>query len=604
VSGCVRWLSIGAQFVGLAGALAAPPEPPAVLPIAHRLAEYVPQLVGDLTRVAPVLGVTLDAAAAERCGTVAWDGVCTALGQRQARRAARGCRRVLSQAAAGLARVPVAADDARAATVAALERRISTEAFRLSSLLRHLSHAGCAPDPQRAADEPVALMLLDGGPRVLVEPERGLDPRRAYVLRSREPPYPALAPVAEVPSLPEGAAFEAARALLAQFAARAGEPASWPAFPAFMVMLPEPPATIPFWHAPVGLTRAAPATPGAFRPRDPRPAITVTPADGCGEPAEAAADGLPADAPRDELSQVRRGALASGVSYWIALPRRPVSGVVILAHSLEWNARIMLATLANDLAREGLASASFDLPLHGERLAAGEEFVPANDPAAFARHAEAAARDVVALADYLRRCPESAGLPRAASEAGVAFLGYSIGATVGVLALAVDPLLRPAVLIAPAGDVFRWQGLLVAREVGLLTRTCVGALGGKMCTTDADCGAGICEHHPGLWLVPTALGPTARVLVGDAEPLGMAAFLGPPDDTRPVLVQLATADAIVFRPYARRVADALALVPVTSGADLPPRAVTEWPGGHDFIHDPAVRLEAARFLARYARAGR
>ena len=176
------------QLLALAGALAAPPEPPGVLPIAHRLAEYLPQLVGDLGRVAPVLGVSLDAAAAERCGAVAWDDVCTVLDLAAARRAARSCRRVLSQADTELARQAVAADDARAALVAALRRRISTEAFRLSSLLRSLSHSGCSADPRRVADGPVALMLVDGGPRMLVEPERGLDPRRAYVLRSSEPP--------------------------------------------------------------------------------------------------------------------------------------------------------------------------------------------------------------------------------------------------------------------------------------------------------------------------------------------------------------------------------------------------------------------------------
>jgi hypothetical protein len=98
--------------------------------------------------------------------------------------------------------------------------------------------------------------------------------------------------------------------------------------------------------------------------------------------------------------------------------------------------------------------------------------------------------------------------------------------------------------------------------------------------------------------MPTALGPVARVLVGDAEPLGVAAFLRPPADRRPVLVQLATADTIVFPPYSRRVADALALPFTVDTDEVPDRAFTVWPGGHELIHAPALQAEAARFLTR------
>jgi hypothetical protein len=156
------------------------------------------------------------------------------------------------------------------------------------------------------------------------------------------------------------------------------------------------------------------------------------------------------------------------------------------------------------------------------------------------------------------------------------------------------------VLTAPAADVFLWQRLLVARHVGLLRRVCVGAADGSTCTDDGGCGAGLpCDHHPGIWLASPGVAPAYRLLIADVEPMAGVALLRPPHDARPLLVQGATDDVIVFSTITRRVGDALDLPEMSAGDELPARARRMWPGGHGFLDDARVRAEAAGFLARY-----
>jgi hypothetical protein len=134
---------------------------------------------------------------------------------------------------------------------------------------------------------------------------------------------------------------------------------------------------------------------------------------------------------------------------------------------------------------------------------------------------------------------------------------------------------------------------------------CIGPDSGAPCSDDAACGSGaVCERHPGFALLGPAIIPPSRVLVGDAEPLGIATLLRPPTDARPILVQYATDDWIVFPSQPRQIADAMALPPTPPGADLPARAVRAWAGGHEFILQPAVREEAVRFLARHLASAR
>ena len=187
----------------------------------------------------------------------------------------------------------------------------------------------------------------------------------------------------------------------------------------------------------------------------------------------------------------------------------------------------------------------------------------------------------------------------------IGFLGYSIGATVGLLALGADPALAPAVLLAPVGDIQRWQILNLAYHLHLIANVCIGPDGGAICADDASCGPGaVCDRDPGMFLMSPAVLPPARLLIGDAEPLGVTALLRPPIDARPILVQYATEDAIVFPSHTRLVADALALPLVPADAALPSRALRAWSGGHEFILQPAVRAEAVRFLAGHLSAAR
>jgi pimeloyl-ACP methyl ester carboxylesterase len=292
--------------------------------------------------------------------------------------------------------------------------------------------------------------------------------------------------------------------------------------------------------------------------------------------------------------------LASGVPFLLAVPRAPVRGVVVLLHSLEADARTILDLVGDDLASEGLASAAFDLPLHGERARPGEPFLAPDDPTRFAENALPAVGDILALTAVLQHCSDAVGLPSGVPTDRIGLLGYSIGASLGLLALAADPALDPAVLLAPAGDIQRWQALLLARRIDLIDKVCIGPGRDGTCTDDVTCGPGaVCDRHPGLFLIAPAVLPPSRLLIGDAEPLGTTALLRPPIDARPILIQYATDDWIVFPSQARLVADALALPLVPAGRDLPSRALRAWPGGHEFILDDAVRAEAVRFLARH-----
>jgi hypothetical protein len=288
------------------------------------------------------------------------------------------------------------------------------------------------------------------------------------------------------------------------------------------------------------------------------------------------------------------------VPFLLGVPRIPIRGVVLLVHSLDSDARTILDLVADDLAGAGLASVAFDLPLHGERARAGERFLAADDLGRFREHALAAVGDVAALTGVLRHCTADLGLPSDVAPHGIGLLGYSIGGAIGLLAFGADPSLAAAVLIAPPGDIARWQGLLLARSLGLTDKICIGRDPAATCSEDAACGPGaVCERHPGLWLLGPAIIAPSRVLVGDAEPLGITTLLRPPADARAILMQYATEDWIVFPSQVRQLGDALALPAVSPGDDLPSRALRAWPGGHDFILQPAVRAEAVRFLARH-----
>jgi len=569
---------------------------PRLVAVAHRIAEQLPLLVDTLAHLGPVLGVDVDAATARACATTNWDGVCGPLPLDSARRMARRCRRLLSDADAALERAGGPADGMRRLAATSLRQTIPTEAMRLSALLRALSLAGCDGTPP--PDEPVTLTLLDGGRRVLVAPERGLDPRRRWAVSTTGSTGTMLTAKFGAAPLPDVPSLSAARALAGRLAEQARDAPRWPALPAFVVDLPAPAPMAPFWHAPVRLRMDGA---GDIAPRDPRDAIPRP-----SEPVRCPAPAVPAAAIRDGLrrheaiAQVRRGTLASGVPFLVAVPRAPLRGVVALVHSLgEGDARSILDLVGDDLASEGLASVAFDLPLHGERARPGEPFLAADDPARFHDNALPAAGDILALAAVVRQCPDATGLPSGVATDRVGLLGYSIGATLALLALAADPALEPAVLLAPTGDIQRWEGLILARRIGIIDRVCIGDEGGGNCTDDATCGPGaVCEKQPGLFLVGPAVLPASRLLIGDAEPLGATALLRPPLDARPILVQYATDDAIVFASQSRQIADALALPAAPAGDDLPSRAVRAWPGGHEFILNDAVRAEAVRFLAR------
>src|SRR5262245_35867468 len=90
---------------------------PSIVALGHRLADRLPFLVDTLDHEGSARGVEVEPVTARDCAAAKWDGVCGALPLDGARRIARRCRRLLSDADAALERAGSPAESMRGLAV-------------------------------------------------------------------------------------------------------------------------------------------------------------------------------------------------------------------------------------------------------------------------------------------------------------------------------------------------------------------------------------------------------------------------------------------------------------------------------------------------------
>lgn len=150
----------------------------------------------------------------------------------------------------------------------------------------------------------------------------------------------------------------------------------------------------------------------------------------------------------------------------------PTSPAALLLHGFSSRKEQMAETVGAALLAKGIASLSIDLPLHGERIAAGSEtswgmaggYERAFDgsamrkPLAMAGAWRTAQRDVRLAVAYLRARPD-------VDRTRVALVGYSMGSVLAVQAAADEPSVR-ALVLAAGGDLP--DGIPYARALRLI----------------------------------------------------------------------------------------------------------------------------------------
>lgn len=292
--------------------------------------------------------------------------------------------------------------------------------------------------------------------------------------------------------------------------------------------------------------------------------------------------------------------------FLLALPAgvSATTPVVLIVHGHGGRADVLLRSTAQDLARRGMATLAIDLAAHGAR-ASEAQFADPLHPARLTRGIRDAAVDVLGVIDATTRC--GLALPDGVriQPPTVRYLGYSLGAAIGVLVRAVEPRLGTTVLVAPAADLAEWQVQQVAKKLGAETYTICsgGASHGAVCTAPTACGAdGACVFDPRIVLLGDVLAMPFRLVYADADPLAFAVERTG-GSTAPLLVMGGEVDLTAGPWTAARLADAYGMtLGGSSGARGATRRFVSWPSlGHELFGDPRVRAAAFDFLAHGGR---
>ncbi|MEW6273148.1 MAG: hypothetical protein AB1689_28045, partial [Thermodesulfobacteriota bacterium] len=291
--------------------------------------------------------------------------------------------------------------------------------------------------------------------------------------------------------------------------------------------------------------------------------------------------------------------------FLLALPRGfgPETPLVVAVHGHGGRAEAMVKAHAIGLARRGVATLAIDLAGHGERSGEGD-FVDPLDPGRLTLGMRQAAVDVLAA---VRAASCGYVLPggRTWRPAEVRYLGYSMGAMVGVLVRSVEPRLGTTVLAAPAADFAEWQVLQVPKELGAEHyQTCSGGPAhGRPCATAQQCAPdGVCFADAQLLLLRDLVTPAYGLVHGPAEPAGFAAERTGGASTAPLLLVGGGLDLGLGPHAAARLAEAYGLRPDESGARRGSARFVAWPQlGHDLLASPAVRDQVHDFLASRGR---
>lgn len=291
--------------------------------------------------------------------------------------------------------------------------------------------------------------------------------------------------------------------------------------------------------------------------------------------------------------------------FLLALPRDfgPATPLGVAVHGHGGRAEAMVKAHAIGLARRGIATLALDLAGHGERAAEGD-FVDPLDPARLTLGLRRSAVDVLA-AVHAARCGFVLPDGRAWRPADVRYLGYSMGAMVGVLVRSLEPTLGATVLLAPVADFAEWQILQIPKRLGAERYTACsgGPAHGELCLTHAACAPdGVCGANPQLVLLRELVTPAYGAVYGAAEPAGFAAERTGRASTAPLLVVGGGMDMGVGPHAAARLAEAYGMRLTGSGARRGTARLVSWPElGHDLITSPEVREQAYDFLASRGR---
>jgi len=296
---------------------------------------------------------------------------------------------------------------------------------------------------------------------------------------------------------------------------------------------------------------------------------------------------------------------ATRVPLLVALPRATGEprdeGVptVLLVHGHAHNATAFLLRHGEGLLARGLAAAAFDLPGHGAR---GEvaPFLDPLAPAAVARNVRQATLDTIAAATALSSVRDPSGARPRVAAAPVRLLGFSLGGMVVALALGAEPNLGPAVLVAPAGDLYDMLSFRVVLTLDIPPRRCAGGLvDGEVCPPGGGAcpGGGTCAPNP-LVLEFVHLAMPYRTLLADADPQSLAARAAGPQRTRPILIQEGSEDNVIENANTAWLASALGADMTCNLRARAPQTLCHFRGsGHDVIDLEGARAQAGHFLA-------
>ncbi|MBM4267309.1 MAG: hypothetical protein FJ144_11990 [Deltaproteobacteria bacterium] len=288
--------------------------------------------------------------------------------------------------------------------------------------------------------------------------------------------------------------------------------------------------------------------------------------------------------------------------YLLALPEGfgPETPLVLGVDGHTGKAVRVLRRHAADLARRGLGLLAIDMPEHGERGDDPKGFLDVMDPIGVARNLRQSSVDVMAAVRTALHCglvlPDGAKLrPRE-----LLYLGYSMGAMIGILTRAVEPDLGTMALFAPAGDVPGWLMLQVTPGLHAVYVSCLGGPEhGKSCFPDGQCEPpGRCGVDPYLAQLSTLLEQPYGLAAGGADPLEFArSRTGEASDAR-LLLLTGAQDAVLYDVLQSRLGDAFGMHPAADGTFRGPRSIRlHWPNlGHELVDREEVRAAAYEFL--------
>ncbi|MFP6663153.1 MAG: hypothetical protein VCC00_03000 [Deltaproteobacteria bacterium] len=295
------------------------------------------------------------------------------------------------------------------------------------------------------------------------------------------------------------------------------------------------------------------------------------------------------------------------VPFLLALPGNvdQSTPLVLVLHGHGGSALRSLRRHLDELTERDLAVLAIDLPDHGMHGGTGKRFLDPLDPAGLGDHLRQSAVDALATIDTSLRCGFVLPSGWDWHPPDVRYLGYSVGAMVGILLRSVEPDLGATALLAAAGDLPRWVMVHTLPALGANYVACVGGPEeGKDCVAERGCAApGICTLDPYLFQLAEQFFLPFAWAAAAGEPLAYARERIGQSSHAPLLLATGGTDSTLSPLLATRLSDALGLAPVGGSLRRGPHALRiQWPQlGHELRENPAVRRQAADFIASAGR---